>query len=214
MRKKSRETREQILGAALKLFNKKGVESVTIRAIAAEAGISHGNLLYHFAGVESIVLALHAKLRSAAVSLNEDVKAMPEALPALVYSIERGFPILYAYRFFMINLNDLVRRFPEVRRTLHKAESLRKKMYSEAIQAGVKQGSLRRENYPGEYEHLIDRIRIFSDYWPASAEIYDSGSPDKIIKKYAHLFVSMLYPYVTDKGKVRLDFPRSFSVDP
>ena len=60
---------------------------------------------------------------------------------------------------------------------------------------------MRNELYKGEFEELIDRIKIFSDAWIPSSEIYDSGSAEKIIQKYTQLFMGFFFPYLTEKGR-------------
>ena len=55
-------TKDKILVTALQLLNEHGVKSVTIRDIAAEMGISHGNLGYHYANMELIIYALYEQL--------------------------------------------------------------------------------------------------------------------------------------------------------
>ena len=53
-----RNTRQNILDAARKLFNEYGYNSVSLRDIANDAGISKGNLTYHFSKKEEIMEAL------------------------------------------------------------------------------------------------------------------------------------------------------------
>lgn len=51
-------TRERILDAARALFNERGYDRVTMRAVSDSLGISVGNLTYHFAHKHELVIAL------------------------------------------------------------------------------------------------------------------------------------------------------------
>jgi hypothetical protein len=55
-------TRDRILETALALFNKDGFAKVTTARIAAEVGISEGNLWYHFRTKRDLVVALWEQL--------------------------------------------------------------------------------------------------------------------------------------------------------
>ena len=55
-------TRNDILEAALELYNKNGIEQVTTRDIAKKIGISSGNLTYHFPTRNDIFFALMGRL--------------------------------------------------------------------------------------------------------------------------------------------------------
>jgi AcrR family transcriptional regulator len=55
-------TKEKILSKALELFNEKGYNTITTRSIAAELGISAGNLHYHFKHSEDILKILFSEM--------------------------------------------------------------------------------------------------------------------------------------------------------
>lgn len=52
---KSARTRSAIIDAALKLFRERGYDATTMRAIAAEAGVSVGNAYYYFDSKEQLI---------------------------------------------------------------------------------------------------------------------------------------------------------------
>lgn len=57
-RAQRRETREELLTAALKVFAAHGYRQASVDEIAAEAGYSKGALYWHFSGKEQLLLAL------------------------------------------------------------------------------------------------------------------------------------------------------------
>lgn len=56
---KSEETRQRILGAALKLFHDRGFEAATMRDIAEEAGVATGAAYYYFPSKDAIVMEFY-----------------------------------------------------------------------------------------------------------------------------------------------------------
>lgn len=57
-------TREVIVETALRLFRERGYEATTMRAIAAEAGVSVGNAYYYFASKEILVQAYYDRAQT------------------------------------------------------------------------------------------------------------------------------------------------------
>jgi AcrR family transcriptional regulator len=55
-------TRQQIIHAAFTLIRSKGVARLTIEAVADEAGLSKGGVLYHFRSKEALIRAMVASL--------------------------------------------------------------------------------------------------------------------------------------------------------
>ncbi|MEV8638334.1 TetR family transcriptional regulator [Streptosporangium sp. NPDC051023] len=60
----SDKTREIIVETALRLFRERGYEATTMRAIAAEAGVSVGNAYYYFASKEVLVQAYYDRAQA------------------------------------------------------------------------------------------------------------------------------------------------------
>ena len=53
-------SRERILAAAVQVALREGVSAMTLEAVAREAGVSKGGLLYHFASKDELIAAMLA----------------------------------------------------------------------------------------------------------------------------------------------------------
>lgn len=60
---KGEQTRELILSTALRLFREQGYGRTTMRAIAAEAGVSVGNAYYYFGSKEHLMQAFYDQMQ-------------------------------------------------------------------------------------------------------------------------------------------------------
>ncbi len=59
---KSEQTRALILETAMRLFQERGYDKTTMRAIAAEAGVSVGNAYYYFEGKEFLIQGFYDRM--------------------------------------------------------------------------------------------------------------------------------------------------------
>jgi AcrR family transcriptional regulator len=80
--------REQILKAAHQVALRRGIDGLTVRAVAARARLSHGLVLFHFKRKDQLGLALLDRVLATTVSLSvpDDIGAIPnprERLQAL-----------------------------------------------------------------------------------------------------------------------------------
>ncbi len=196
-----KKNKDLILENALNLFNNEGYLNVSIRQIASATGISHSNLIYHYKTKQDIVTALHNQILEFAKKLNADTQDNFNFIDALYHSTQKGFSLLYNYRFFMIDLKYILTENETLKQVYLEVGELRKEMYKNAINTAIEQGFLREELYPQEYDYFIDQIKIYSDSWITSSTIYDTEIPQKIITKYSDLFIRMFYPYCTQKGR-------------
>ena len=88
MRKKripETERRALILGAAFEVARRAGIEGVTVRAVATEAGISHALVLFYFQRRELLVRELLEWLiaETSVLTISDDIASFPRALDRL-----------------------------------------------------------------------------------------------------------------------------------
>ena len=61
-REEAEQTRQALLGMALQQYALHGIHNVSLKTIAAEAGVTHGALYWHFKNREDLILALCASV--------------------------------------------------------------------------------------------------------------------------------------------------------
>jgi len=87
---KGEQTRELILSTALRLFREQGYGKTTMRAIAAEAGVSVGNAYYYYSSKEHLMQAYYDHLqeqhREATVAILAGDKSFPKRLTGVLKS--------------------------------------------------------------------------------------------------------------------------------
>jgi AcrR family transcriptional regulator len=75
-------TRDLIVETALRLFRERGFDATTMRAIAAEAGVSVGNAYYYFASKEQLIQAYYDRAQAEHEAACREVLAAERALAA------------------------------------------------------------------------------------------------------------------------------------
>lgn len=199
-----KDVKVKILEKAKKLFTDKGVSNVSIREISREVGISHSNLIYHFQDKNALLTSLHQQILESAIQLNKEIATEKDTLKSLFTSTLKGFEIIYDFRFFMIDFNLIMRENTELHQQIKEIEKLRFMMYDEKISKMIDENIIRKEAYEKEYDYLITQVRIFSDYWVSSSQVYERN-PELSVKKYARFFLNQFYPYLTEKGRKSFD---------
>lgn len=69
------ETRQRIVDAALRLFEEHGYTRTTMRAVAAEAGVSLGNAYYYFASKDHLVQGFYQRMQAQHEAVLDDAMA-------------------------------------------------------------------------------------------------------------------------------------------
>jgi AcrR family transcriptional regulator len=84
------QTRAAIFGAALELFQERGYEATTMRAIAERAGVSLGSSYHYFASKSHLVLAFYRHVHERHQAASEPVLARERDLTARLRGVIRA----------------------------------------------------------------------------------------------------------------------------
>ncbi|MEJ2110175.1 MAG: TetR/AcrR family transcriptional regulator [Acidobacteriota bacterium] len=136
-------TKERIIEAAVKLFNERGTKRVTTNHIAEAAGISPGNLYYHFRNKEEIIRAILELMNRVGPAEYAQIKekypvGSPEGMTETFLMIQK---FNWRFRFFKRELSALIADDPELKRQfilVHRLHlDITRRSLEQAIDAGI-----------------------------------------------------------------------------
>lgn len=115
---KALKTKDRILQISLQLFNERGERSVTTNHIAAELGISPGNLYYHFRNKHEIIKELMHQYQVETL----EMLSLPEDRPLTTNDKINYFQVLsgqlWNYRFIHRDVYHLVESNEDFKRSI------------------------------------------------------------------------------------------------
>lgn len=126
--------RQEVLEAAIRVVAAQGLRGLTFRSVAAEAGVTHGAVQYHFGGWDNLVaeaLGLAVKRSIDTAGLKSTGPAFEDFAGALVASVASN-PELQAFQF---ELSLEARRRPELLSTVAKGYDAYRAAVHEALTA-------------------------------------------------------------------------------
>ncbi len=100
-----------ILAKSIGLFNTHGVQTISSNRIAAELGISPGNLHYHFRRKHDILVAAYEEMeRNVSIAISDSARPFPAS--KVVDWQSRLILLLWRYRFIFSSLDYFLQRAP------------------------------------------------------------------------------------------------------
>lgn len=203
--KPKRRTRERILETALALFNQFGEPGVTTTAIAAQMGISPGNLYYHFHSKDEIVETLFAAYRREI----DATLAAPEAQPAHAEDVwlflHLVFEAIWKYRFIYRDLNELLSRSRPLEVQFKAVLDHKSRTASAILEGLVEAGDLRASR--GEIETMAVNMTVIATYWLSYEFARDPRAPQdgQTLARGAFHVLSLAAPYLEPKARALFD---------
>lgn len=191
------QTKEKILAAALKLYNNKGINTITTRHIAANIAISPGNLHYHFKQTDDIIKTLYDRLATEFDDLMQALEALPLVDLAVLRSFSRSsIEVAYKYRFIFLHFVEVATRIPSIR-THYKSLRARRETEFKAMFKKLIQNGTFRNDLPGEvWDELVTQIFIVGDFWQSNNELSGRFTGDKLMIQYEQTISAMFFPYL------------------
>jgi AcrR family transcriptional regulator len=154
--------RQEVLEAAIRIVAAQGLRGLTFRSVAAEAGVTHGAVQYHFGGRDNLIaqaLSLAVKRSIETAGLKSSGPGFEDFAGALVASVASN-PELQAFQF---ELSLEARRRPELLPTVAKGYDAYRAAVHEALTAGGLNDPMLSEIVVLALDGLVFQQTVFDD---------------------------------------------------
>jgi AcrR family transcriptional regulator len=198
-------TKERIVGAAVRLFNERGTAAVSTNHIAGEAGISPGNLYYHFRNKEEIIRAVYGRMMAAWEATFELPQDRAPTLTDVRGMLEETYSVLWEYRFFYREFVALLRRDPELGRSYRKVRESGLANTEFLLEAFVAGGILWEPEDPDALPELAKLFWLIVEFWLPFVEMGEEAIGPERSREGVGLMMRILEPYMTEQALAELD---------
>lgn len=189
--------KETILQTAIDLFNDMGTARVTTNLIAKEAGISPGNLYYHFTDKAHIIREIFERMTSDWDEVNKVfLETGPQFEDLMTEFITANFKLLWEYRFYSREMVPLINADPILKErhipVINKHFNEQYRIIQKAVEANVL-------NFPDPHYQANDALTVC---WIVANQylIHLEGMGKTVTKadfqKGVHLIMNSLLPYM------------------
>lgn len=198
------ETKARILKAALQLFNEKGTDSVTTHDVAEAAGISPGNLYYHYKNKAAIIRELFYQIE--VFSINQWWEKSPSNREVQFSEfMQFYFGTITKYRFFFREFSSLLSQDPILAREWRSLYGRLFSVMQEALNGWIDRGLIKPFQTQDAADTFIDSIWVLTAFTQVHLEA-QFGKKSKGYIEEGHKFLArFLYPYHTPKGQRVID---------
>ncbi|WP_428027064.1 TetR family transcriptional regulator [Arcobacter sp.] len=205
MKKIKIDTKTKICESAKKLFNEQETLSITTNHIAKEAGISPGNLYYHFKNKEDIILYIYQNLSKEFESLNsfEAILLSKNPIQTMNENFEYYGKMFYEYRFLLRDAMVLMALYPSFKEAFKKNQDKRINQIELLLQFLIKENILKFS----QKQNLKRRAKLhwfITSYWQVFASSSGEVSKESIKEAKEIFFEFMIYPFLSEKGEKML----------
>jgi AcrR family transcriptional regulator len=193
-------TRQRILEAALRLFNERGTPQVTTNHVAADAGLSPGNVYYWFRNKQDIVHALVLQWLDAVERQGEEAHDQPAHVHSLWDDMTLTAEIDWKYRFIGREMLSLLHDDPELTCVYRRTYQRRLAAQLAYARRLVRAGMLCEPAPPRSLEDLVEAMWLVIENWKVHRMLMSDdgvyGWPSSGVRP----LLAVLAPYLTQQG--------------
>lgn len=198
-------TRGRILAEALRLLNARGAAGVATGAIASAAGVSPGNLYYHFRTKDEIVDALCDAFEARLAIPPPAGGDGEEALEDLWLYLHLMLEAMHEYRFVYHALGELevLGRGSQarIRRVARRQREAVEALFESLGAAGLVRAA------PAARRALAANVLVVATYWPSFEAATESRAPggDAAMARAAFQVMALVAPFLAPRARHGLE---------
>ena len=205
--KAPRQTAERIVASALGLFNRFGEPNVAATMVAADLGISPGNLYYHYPGKEDIVNHLFGQYLNdlqALLPASQDVKDLEDAW----FFMHSLFELVWRYRFLYRDLNDLLSKYRQLEQQVKQVLANKHAAFLTLLKRMTDQGLLTQNTT--ERDSSATQMLVMLTWWLSYEYVRDprhaleDANAQGGVSRGAQQVLGLLLPYLQAQPKAQL----------
>lgn len=205
--KAPRQTAERIVASALGLFNRFGEPNVAATMVAADLGISPGNLYYHYPGKEDIVNHLFGQYLNdlqALLPASQDVKDLEDAW----FFMHSLFELVWRYRFLYRDLNDLLSKYRQLEQQVKQVLANKHASFLTLLKRMTDQGLLTQN--ATERDSSATQMLVMLTWWLSYEYVRDprhaleDANAQGGVSRGAQQVLGLLLPYLQAQPKAQM----------
>jgi AcrR family transcriptional regulator len=198
------QTRARVLQSALDLFNERGAVAVNTHHIAEKAGISPGNLYYHFKNKEEIIRELFRQIDIYDEKYWRQKGPMnPEG--SFLKFLDFFFGSVWQYRFFFKEFSQLINSDAALKQAWRRAFLGLFSVMRTAAHFWTEAKMMWEFKSEEAVDAFIENCWIILNFGSSFLDAKNGKSSKKNSQQIAKLLHHFLYPYHTPKGQAELD---------
>jgi AcrR family transcriptional regulator len=190
-------TKDLIKDKGRKLFNRQGVQNVTLRDIAAGIKKSYGNVTYHFPNKEVLVSQLYDDMLIELNEISEQMTEQKDVFSAILKAPEFTFELTIKYIFIFKDLTEIRRTFPDLAKRIDQSNRTRKEALIGVLQFLQAQEILRQDLDDQDLDYLMELSGAMRTMFFIQHDV--SVKPSAAVKaKYVEYVNRLLKPYLAE----------------
>jgi AcrR family transcriptional regulator len=190
-------TKERILEKALHLFNEAGTSAISTNHIAEAAGISPGNLYYHFRNKEEIIRALCNQLFTTTGEMF--IPDHPPTLADVREWVRQNFIVTWQYAFVYRELPALLRQDAELATDYARVRERGYDGFHMLIRALQASGVLVSDIDPKTMTQLADLCWLITESWLTALDLQGQPATHDNMQRGIDLMLLIFQPYLGDR---------------
>ena len=197
-----KETKQNILEATLRLFNKQGFVNVRLQHIADEANIRIGNLAYHYPTKKDLLQKIYERLVQSQVELLNELSIVP-----LFENLDRHWDNVFetqnTYAFFYQDTLEVLRFEPQIAKKYQVHIKWEKDQYQRVLEFNHSRGAIENPGSEDEIKQRSELIWLMENSWLQLSLI--SGKGLSGAGEFKNYMWQSITPYLSSIGRQEYD---------